>query len=84
MEPIEGLADDWSRVVDEQGNQLQTVGHHFQRSRPLNNEERGRISREGTCLACHQALPTEDLAAGLLHHVAKYTGQLPHTTAQHS
>lgn len=84
MEPIEGLADDWSRIVDEQGNQLQTVGHHFKLSRALNNEERARISREGTCLACHQELPTEDLAASLLHHVAEYTGQLPHTNAQHS
>ncbi|MEO1498062.1 MAG: cytochrome C [Planctomycetota bacterium] len=84
MEPIEGLANDWSRIVDEEGNQLQTVGHHFQLSRALNNDERARISREGTCLACHQELPTQDLAAGLLHHVAKYTGQLPHTTEQHN
>ena len=84
MEPIEGLANDWSRIVDEQGNQLQTVGHHFKLSRAFNNEERARISREGTCLACHQELPTEDLAASLLHHVAKYTGQLPETTDQHN
>lgn len=83
MEAIEGLANDWSRVVDEEGNQLQTVGHHFRLSRPLNNDERARIRREGTCMACHQELPTENLAAGLLHHVAKYTGQLPHTTQQH-
>ncbi len=83
MEAIEGLADDWSRIVDEEGNQLQTVGHHFRLSRPLNNDERARISREGTCIACHQELPTEDIAAGLLHHVAKYTGQLPHTNKAH-
>ena len=30
MEPIEGLPDDWSRIVTEDGQQLQTVGHHFQ------------------------------------------------------
>lgn len=84
MEPIEGLADDWSRIVDEQGNQLQTVGHHFKLSRAFNAQEMAHISREGTCLACHQELPTEDLAASLLHHVAEYTGQLPVTNAQHS
>ena len=84
MEPIEGLADDWSRIVDEQGQQLQTVGHHFQLSRALNKDEQARMTREGTCLACHQELPTGDLAASLLHHVAKYTGQLPHTAEQHS
>ncbi len=84
MEPIEGLSDDWSRVVDEEGNQKQTVGHHFKLSRPLNNEERLHISREGTCIACHQELPTEDLAASLLHHVAHYTGQLPDTKNQHA
>lgn len=84
MESIEGLSDDWSRVVDEDGNQLQTVGHHFKLSRPLNNAERANISREGTCLACHQELPTEDLASGLLHHVAKYTGLLPNTPEKHS
>lgn len=84
MNAIEGLSDDWSRVVDEEGNQLQTVGHHFKLSRPLNNAERANISREGTCLACHQELPKEDLAASLLHHVAKYTGQLPDTPAKHS
>lgn len=83
MEPIEGLANDWSRIVDEQGNQLQTVGHHFKLSRALNNQERANISREGTCLACHQELPKEDLAASLLHHVAKYTGQLPDTPKKH-
>lgn len=80
---IDGLSDDWSRVVDEDGNQLQTVGHHFKLSRPLNNTERANISRQGTCLACHQELPEQDLAAGLLHHVAKYTGQLPDTPKKH-
>lgn len=33
MESIVGLDHDWSQIVDEEGNQLATVGHHFQLSR---------------------------------------------------
>ena len=84
MEAIENLAQDWSRIVDEDGNQLQTVGHHFQLSRALSRDEQLRISRHGTCMACHQEIPANSAAINLLHHVAEYTGQLPETTDQHS
>jgi len=84
MEPIEGLVADWSRIVTEEGKQLQTVGHHFTRSRPLNNEERGHIDRQGICLSCHQEIPDRSLAVNLLHHVAEFTGQLPVTHDQHN
>ncbi|QDU36855.1 hypothetical protein Mal4_11550 [Maioricimonas rarisocia] len=83
MEGIDGLENDWSRIVDEDGQQLMTVGHHFQLSRALNNEERARMSREGTCIACHKEMPEESLATSLLHHVAKYSGQLPHSNSEH-
>ncbi len=84
MEPVENLDHDWSRIVDEEGKQLATVGHHFQLSRAFTKEEQQHISREGTCLACHQDIPTESLAVSFLHHVAQYTGQLPKTNQQHS
>jgi hypothetical protein len=84
MEPIEGLDHDWSQIVDESGSQLATVGHHFQLSRAFNAKEIALIKREGTCLACHQEIPKESLAVSFLHHVAKYTGQLPETTDQHN
>lgn len=83
MAPLEGLSGDWSRLVSEDGKQLQTVGHHFQGSRPLNNQERAHIDRRGICLACHQEIPDRSLAVSLLHHVAEYTGQLPEETEQH-
>ena len=57
MEPVENLDHDWSQIVDEEGNQLATVGHHFQLSRAFNKEEQQHVSREGTCLACHQEIP---------------------------
>ncbi len=43
-----------------------------------------RVSRNGTCLACHKEIPQASLAINLLHHVAEFTGQLPKTTSQHS
>jgi hypothetical protein len=84
MEPIEGLEADWSRFVTEDGRQLQTVGHHFSGSRPLNDRERAAIDREGACLACHQEIPEENLAVSFLHHVAEYTGQIPESADEHN
>ncbi|WP_425397515.1 multiheme c-type cytochrome [Aeoliella sp.] len=84
MEPVKNLSHDWSQIVDEQGNQVATVGHHFQLSRAFNRAEQLHISREGTCLACHQEIPDGSLAVSFLHHVAQYTGQLPTTNEQHS
>ncbi|TWT52491.1 hypothetical protein Pla22_01150 [Rubripirellula amarantea] len=83
MEAIENLDHDWSQIVDKEGNQLATVGHHFKLSRSFNKEEIEHISREGTCIACHQSIPEESLAVSFLHHVAQYTGQLPKTSRQH-
>ncbi len=84
IEPIVGLEADWSRFVTEDGRQLQTVGHHFSGSRPLNDKERANTSREGLCLACHQEIPTESLAVSFLHHVAMYADALPKTHEQHA
>ncbi|WP_153916802.1 multiheme c-type cytochrome [Shewanella sp. TC10] len=39
------------RFVDEEGNQLQSTSHEG--ARPFNKEEMDRISRVGSCLACH-------------------------------
>lgn len=83
FEPIEGLVADWSRFVTEDGKQLQTVGHHFSLSRPLDNDERAHVSREGICLSCHQEIPKESLAVSFLHHAAAAIGAIPETTEQH-
>lgn len=84
MEAIENLDHDWSRIVDEEGNQLATVGHHWKLSRALNTYEIQHMTREGTCIACHKEIPEQSEAINLLHHVAKYSGNLPHTNAQHA
>ncbi len=84
MAAIDGLTADWSRFVDENGQQLQTVGHHFTLSRPLNETERSLLDRQGVCLACHQEIPAESLAVGVLHHIADTAGLLPETDEKHS
>lgn len=81
---IKFLTSDWSRFVNEEGKQLQTVGHHLKGSRPFNAEEQAHISRRGVCLSCHQEIPNGSLAVGILHQVGKCTGQLPKTPQQHS
>jgi hypothetical protein len=69
---IPNLPMDWSRFIDEDGNQLQTVGHHFSGSRPLNKEELKKLDRRGVCMSCHKSLPDGDPAIDLMSHVAKY------------
>lgn len=46
-----GPAFELERIVDEEGKQLQGTAHEG--SRPFNKAEQQRISRIGTCIACH-------------------------------
>ncbi|WP_457624885.1 multiheme c-type cytochrome [Persephonella sp.] len=68
---IKNLHYDWSRFVSEKGVQLQTVGHHFKNSRPLNNIERAKLDRRGVCFSCHQTMPNKDLAVSLMVHIGE-------------
>lgn len=70
---IPNLTMDWSRFLDESGQQLQTVGHHFSGSRPLNKQELMKLDRRGVCLSCHQTVPDNDIAVDLMSHVAQYS-----------
>ncbi len=79
---VPGVSD-WMAIVDENGQQLMTVGHHLTRSGPLSDRQRAILDRRGVCLACHREIPAESLAVSLLHHVADVTGQLPVTAAEH-
>ena len=71
---IPNLKHDWSKIIDDSLKQLQTVGHHFSGSRPLNAEELGKLDRPGVCMSCHETVPDQDIAIDLLSHVAKYGG----------
>lgn len=83
IEPIAGLRD-WSAVVTRDGEQLQTVGHHWRGSGPLDARQRAILDRRGVCVGCHQEIPEASLAVSALHHVAEMTGRLPETASAHN
>lgn len=69
---IKNLKHDWSVMIDKNGTQVQTVGHHFKLSGPLNKEQLSKLDRRGVCLSCHKSMPESDAAISLLTHLAKY------------
>jgi len=71
---IPNLEYDYSVMIDENGTQVQTVGNHWRLSQALDNKTRDKLDRQGACLACHQELPSNDLAVSLMVHTAKYAG----------
>ncbi len=71
---IANLKNDYSRFIDENGTQLQTVGHHWRLSAPLNAQQRANVDREGMCLSCHQNMPEGDLAVSAMVHVSEMAG----------
>lgn len=71
---IENLKNDYSRFIDENGTQLQTVGHHWKLSQPLNEEQRSKVDREGMCLSCHKEMPDGDLAVSAMVHAVEMAG----------
>jgi hypothetical protein len=68
---IANMRDDYSRFVDENGKQLQTVGHHFSLSQPLNQKQRDKLDRRGVCLSCHATIPEGNLAVSAMVHAAE-------------
>lgn len=71
---IPNLEHDYSVMIDENGTQVQTVGNHWRLSQALDKKTRDKLDRQGACLACHQELPSQDLAVSLMVHTAKYAG----------
>jgi len=71
---IDSIKYDYSRFIDENGTQLQTVGDHWRLSQALDNETRARVDRRGVCLSCHKEMPNKDLAVSLMVHTAEVAG----------
>ncbi len=84
IEAIEGL-EDWSAVLSPEGEQLMTVGHHFEASGPLTAAQRERLDRQNVCVGCHVEIPDGSLAVSVLHHIGSVGGwQLPDTPQEHA
>jgi len=62
---IEGMDFDWSTIVNEKGEQVQTVGTHWPLSRALPKEMRDGLNRTGLCMGCHQTMTDEDFWAAV-------------------
>ena len=71
MPSIANLHYDYSKFLDENGTQLQTVGHHFKLSGPLSKEQRDKLDRSGVCFSCHKDIPKGNLAISAMAHMAK-------------
>jgi len=71
---IPNLDHDYSRFVDENGTQLQTVGHHWKLSSALSKEQSKAIDRRGVCLSCHVNIPEGDLAVSAMVHASEMVG----------
>lgn len=71
---INNLKNDWSRYIDENGTQLQTVDHHWKLGNPLTDKQRLKLDRKGMCLSCHQSIPDGDLAIDAMAHAAQMAG----------
>ena len=61
---------DYSKFVDANGTQLQTVGQHWKLSAPLNKKQRDKLDRSGVCFSCHLDIPQGNLAVSALTHMA--------------
>jgi hypothetical protein len=71
---IANLKNGYSRFIDENGTQLQTVGHHWTLSRPLDAEQRSKVDMQGMCLSCHKEIPEGDLAVSAMVHAIEMSG----------
>ncbi len=69
---VKNLKHDWSVMIDKNGTQVQTVGHHFKLSGPLDQSQLAKLDRRGVCMSCHKTIPDADVAVSLISHMAKY------------
>jgi hypothetical protein len=83
MSPIRDLPMDLDQVVTREGEQLQTVGHHWPLSGPLSDARRDNMERVGICIACHKVVPSGTLAYRALSEVGSRLGLVPTTDKDH-
>ena len=74
---------DLDQVVTRDGQQLQTVGHHWPKSGPLPKETRDNMERVGVCLSCHKEIPTERFIYRVIAKIGSITGLAPKTDPAH-
>lgn len=83
ISPVPDLPMDLDQVVTREGEQLQTVGHHWPKFGPLPKETRDNMERVGVCLSCHKEIPTERFVYRVIAKIGSITGLAPKTDAAH-
>jgi hypothetical protein len=83
ISPIPDLPMDLDQVVTREGGQLQTIGHHWPLSGPLQKDMRDHMERIGVCLSCHKDVPTGSFAYRVLSGAGSLLGLIPKTDLEH-
>lgn len=83
ISPVPELSMDLDNVVNREGQQLQTVGHHWPLDGPLPKEMRDNMERLGVCLSCHREIPEGRLVYRIISKVGDTLGMIPKTDAEH-
>jgi hypothetical protein len=81
---IGGLDFDLSQVVTRDGEQLQTVGHHWPLSSPLSQYSREKMERVGVCMSCHKDIPSGTVPIKMLVKAGNILGKVPFNDEEHS
>ncbi len=71
IQAIKDLHHDFMQLLNKDGKQVQTIDSHWPTSMPLTAEQRGKLSRTGTCLACHQDIPKGAIPIRMLGKIAE-------------
>jgi hypothetical protein len=83
ISPIPDLPMDLDQVVNREGEQMQTVGHHWPLDGPLTAEMRDHMERVGVCLSCHKEIPSGRFVYRVISKIGDYLGMIPKTDAEH-
>lgn len=81
---IAQLHGDFMRLLTREGKQVQTIDTHWPTSQPLTQLQRDLLSRQGTCVACHQDIPSGTIPNAMLTKIAQIAKLSFATPDEHS
>lgn len=70
---ISKLHGDFMRLLNLDGEQVQTIDSHWPTAIPLTQEQRDMLARETACVACHQDIPNGTIPNRMLTKIAQVT-----------
>lgn len=73
VQGIKDMHNSFSKIISKDGKQLITVDSHWELSSPLTQEQRDKLDRNGTCMACHQDTPGGSIPMAMLEKIAHIT-----------